>query len=140
MNQNFGRVLFNLIQSFSSKSKKFITKYPKISLYQIVETREHLFFLITLFCSHQPCLISVRSKKVPVGTNQIQRHALSFKNFKVTQEPRDKRSQSVDSREEHNSFKVCMTPRIWSPRLEVDGHQFLGTPRSENIRRAMPDT
>ena len=34
---------------------------------------------------------------------------------------RDKRSQSVESREEQNKADVCITQRTWSPRLEVDG-------------------
>ena len=43
------------------------------------------------------------------------------KHQKVVQEPRDKRSQSVDSREEQDRAEVRMTHRTWSPRLEVDG-------------------
>ena len=44
-----------------------------------------------------------------------------MKHQKVVQEPRDKRSQSVDSREEQERDEVCVAPRIWSPRLKVDG-------------------
>ena len=46
------------------------------------------------------------------------------KHQKVVQKPQDKRSQSVDSREEHNRANVLMTQRTWSPRLEVDGAQI----------------
>ena len=40
---------------------------------------------------------------------------------KVIQEPRDKRSQFVDSQEEQNRVDVRMTQRTWSPQLKVDG-------------------
>ena len=40
---------------------------------------------------------------------------------KVILDARDKRSQSVDSREEQKWADMRMTQRTWSPRLEVDG-------------------
>ena len=43
------------------------------------------------------------------------------KQQKVTKDPHDKRSTSVDSREERDRAEVCLLQRIWSPRLEVDG-------------------
>ena len=39
----------------------------------------------------------------------------------MTWEQRDKRAPFVESREEMERAKVRMTPRTWSPRLEVDG-------------------
>jgi len=43
------------------------------------------------------------------------------KQQKVTREPRDKRAPSVESRNELERAEVRILPRIWSPRLEVDG-------------------
>ena len=43
------------------------------------------------------------------------------KQQKMAPEARSRRSQSVESREEQHRANVCMTQRIWSPRLEVDG-------------------
>ena len=43
------------------------------------------------------------------------------KQQKTTQEQRDKRAPSVESREEMERAEVRMPPRTWSPRLEVDG-------------------
>jgi len=43
------------------------------------------------------------------------------KQQKVVLDTRDRRSQSVDSREEQNRADVHMTQHTWSPRLEVDG-------------------
>ena len=43
------------------------------------------------------------------------------KQQKVVPDTRDRRSQSVDSREEQHKVDVCMTQRTWSHRLEVDG-------------------
>ena len=62
------------------------------------------------------------------------------KHQKVIQEPWDKRAQSVDSREEKDRAEVRVTQPTWSPRLEVDGHQFLGMPLSENTRGVEQDT
>ena len=42
------------------------------------------------------------------------------KQQKVAKDTRDKRSQSVESREEKNRADVRITQRTWSPRLEVD--------------------
>ena len=42
------------------------------------------------------------------------------KQQKVVPDTRDKRSQSVDSREKQHKVDVCMTQCTWSPRLEVD--------------------
>ena len=44
-----------------------------------------------------------------------------MKQQKTTKDPKDKRSFSVDSREEQTLAKVCLQYRTWSPRLEVDG-------------------
>jgi len=43
------------------------------------------------------------------------------KQQKVTREPRDKRTPSVESRDELERAEVCIPPRTWSPWLEVDG-------------------
>ena len=43
------------------------------------------------------------------------------KQQKVAKNLRDKRSTSVDSREEQTLAKVRLQQRTWSPRLEVDG-------------------
>ena len=43
------------------------------------------------------------------------------KQQKMAKDLRDKRSTSVDSREELNGAEVRLQHRIWSPRLEVDG-------------------
>ena len=39
----------------------------------------------------------------------------------MAKDARDKRSNSVDSREEQNRADVRMTQCTWSPRLKVDG-------------------
>ena len=44
-----------------------------------------------------------------------------MKQQKVIPDARDRRSQSVDSREEQNRAEVHVTQHTWSPRLEVDG-------------------
>ena len=38
----------------------------------------------------------------------------------TTKDLKDKRSSSVDSREEQNLVEVCLPQRVWSPQLEVD--------------------
>ncbi|KAL0008348.1 hypothetical protein SO802_009850 [Lithocarpus litseifolius] len=43
------------------------------------------------------------------------------KQQKTAKEPGDRRSSSVDSREDQNRADVCIASRIWSSRLEVDG-------------------
>ena len=43
------------------------------------------------------------------------------KQQRVNLDAQDRRSQSVESREEQNRADVRVTPRTWSPRLEVDG-------------------
>ena len=43
------------------------------------------------------------------------------KQQKVTQDQRSKRSSFVESREDPFTTHVCCTPRIWSPKLELDG-------------------
>ena len=43
------------------------------------------------------------------------------KQQKIAKNPKDKRSSSVDSREEQNLAEVHLPQRVWSPRLEVDG-------------------
>ena len=43
------------------------------------------------------------------------------KKQKVTQDQRDKRFSSVEIREEPLAANVCQAPRIWSPKLELDG-------------------
>ena len=53
------------------------------------------------------------------------------KQQKTTKDPKDKRSSSVDSREEQNQAEVCLPQRVWSPRLEVDG---AGIPWNASIR------
>ena len=49
----------------------------------------------------------------------------------MAKDARDKRSHSVDSREEQNRADVCMTQWTWSPWLEVDGTPI---PRNASIR------
>ena len=44
-----------------------------------------------------------------------------MKQQKVILDAPDRKSQSVDSREEQNRADVRMTQRTWSPQLEVDG-------------------
>ena len=44
-----------------------------------------------------------------------------MKQQRVNPDARDKRSQSVESREEQNRANVCIAPRTWNPWLEVDG-------------------
>ena len=44
-----------------------------------------------------------------------------MKQQKVIPDAQDRRSQSVNSREEQNRADVRVMQRIWSPRLEVDG-------------------
>ena len=44
-----------------------------------------------------------------------------MKQQKVAPDARDKRSQSVESREEQHRVDVRMTQRVWSLQLEVDG-------------------
>ena len=43
------------------------------------------------------------------------------KQQKTAKDPKDRRSSSMDSREEQNPTKVRLQQRAWSPRLEVDG-------------------
>ena len=43
----------------------------------------------------------------------------------MTKDPRDRRSTSVDNREEQNRVDVRLSQRTWSPRLEVDGAVIL---------------
>ena len=43
------------------------------------------------------------------------------KQQKTTKDPKDRRSSSVDCREEQNPTEVRLQQRAWSPRLEVDG-------------------
>ena len=43
------------------------------------------------------------------------------KQQKTTQEQKNKRAPSVESREEENRAEVRVNPRTWSPKLEVDG-------------------
>ena len=63
---NFWEVVFNPIQSFRSKSKFFITKYFKISLFQIVEIWKHLFFpsdlVLSLFVPRRCKWVQIKSK------------------------------------------------------------------------------
>ena len=48
-----------------------------------------------------------------------------MKKHKTTKDPKDKRSFSVDSREEQTLAEVVRPQyRTWSPRLEVDGATF----------------
>ena len=56
-------------------------------------------------------------KKMPIEVGPQK----GTKQQKVVQDARDKRSKSVDSREELNRADVRMTQRTWSPWLEVDG-------------------
>ena len=44
-----------------------------------------------------------------------------MKHQKTAKDLKDKRSLSVESREEQNQAKVRLSQRVWSPRLEVDG-------------------
>ena len=62
------------------------------------------------------------------------------KHQKVVQEPRDKRSQFVDSREEQDRAKVRIASRTWSPRLEVDGAPIPWNASSENTKGAEQGT
>ena len=48
-----------------------------------------------------------------------------IKQQKVAKNAQDKRSSSVDSREELNRADVRLPQRTWSPRLEVDGTAIL---------------
>ena len=43
------------------------------------------------------------------------------KQQKVAKDPKDRRSTSVDSREEHDLVEVLLQQRTWSPGLKVDG-------------------
>ena len=43
------------------------------------------------------------------------------KQQKISQDQRSRRSTSVESREDPLAAQVCRPPRIWSPKLEVDG-------------------
>ena len=43
------------------------------------------------------------------------------KQQKTAKDPKDRRSSSMDSREEQNPTEVRLQQRAWSPRLEVDG-------------------
>ena len=60
------------------------------------------------------------------------------KQQKTTKDPKDKRSSSVDSREEQNQAEVCLPQRVWSPRLEVDGLAFHGMPLLRSIKEVIP--
>ncbi|XP_050290115.1 uncharacterized protein LOC126728309 [Quercus robur] len=53
------------------------------------------------------------------------------KQQKTTQEHRDKRAPFVESQEEMERAEVCVPPRTWSPRLEVDG---VAIPYNASIR------
>ena len=44
-----------------------------------------------------------------------------LKQQKTTQGQKNKMASSVESREEENRAEVRVTPRTWSPKLEVDG-------------------
>ena len=43
------------------------------------------------------------------------------KQQKTTREWKNKRAPSVESQDEENWAEVCVNPRAWSPKLEVDG-------------------
>ena len=43
------------------------------------------------------------------------------KQSKTTREQKNKRAPSVESQDEENWAEVCVNPRAWSPKLEVDG-------------------
>ena len=43
------------------------------------------------------------------------------KQQKATWGQRSKRANSVESRDEENQAEVCVNPRVWSPKLELDG-------------------
>ena len=45
----------------------------------------------------------------------------SEKQQKTTRGQKNKRASSVESREEENRAEVCVNPRTWSPKLELDG-------------------
>ena len=46
---------------------------------------------------------------------------------KTTRGQRSKRGNSVESRDKENRVEVCIPPRIWSPKLELDGVAILYT-------------
>ena len=61
-------------------------------------------------------------KKRPVDTpeeGEVVPHPV--KQQKITRGQRSKRASSVESREEENRAEVRVTPRTWSPKLELDG-------------------
>ena len=43
------------------------------------------------------------------------------KQQKTTRAPRSRRGNSSKSRDEENLTEVCATPRVWNPKLELDG-------------------
>ena len=43
------------------------------------------------------------------------------KQQKTIRGPKDKRFSLVDNRKEQSLAEVCLQPRTWAPRLEVDG-------------------
>jgi len=53
------------------------------------------------------------------------------KRQKTTRVPRSRRGDSVESRDEENRAEVRATPRIWSPKLELDG---VAIPYNASIR------
>ena len=53
------------------------------------------------------------------------------KQQKTTRAPRNRRGNSSESRDEENLAEVRTTPRVWSPRLELDG---VAIPYNASIR------
>ena len=61
-------------------------------------------------------------KKRPVDTpEEGEVVAQPTKQQKTTRAPRSRRGNSLESRDEENLTEVCATPRVWNPKLELDG-------------------
>ena len=59
------------------------------------------------------------------------------KEQKTAKDPRDKRANSMNSREDQTGVEVRLQHRTWSPRLEVDGATALGTPLLRSSREVI---
>ena len=61
-------------------------------------------------------------KKRPVDTlEEGEVVPCPVKQQKTTRGQKNKRASSVESREKENRAEMCVNPRTWSPKLEVDG-------------------